>query len=90
MTNNKEEPPSYKDSVSSYVPPPAYSERDVQNSNSNTHANTSTTRNQEDEEMNEMLSAVTDLTEFNHIDSFDFQQLDDVLNGVDLSSNVPG
>lgn len=83
---NKEDPPSYKESVSHYVPPPAYREREA-----TVAANTNVTSNQhsnEDDQMSEMLNNVTESTEYGTIDSFDFQQLDDVLDGVDLSSDV--
>lgn len=94
MGENKDKPPSYKDSVSSYVPPPAYSER----ANIDGHSNSSVTNNgsngnvtssQNAQGISESFHSDTDLSDFNNtVDSFDFQQLDDVLNGVDLSSDV--
>ncbi len=95
MGENKDEPPSYKDSITSYVPPPAYSERaniDGNSSVTNNRSNGNVTSSQNAQGISESFHSDTDLSDFNNtVDSFDFQQLDDVLNGVDLSSDVrPG
>lgn len=84
MNSNKEDPPSYKEAVSDYVPPPIYREREVTTANDRSNS----TASNEDDQMTEMLNNVTESTEFGSIDNFDFQQLDNVLNGVDLTSNV--
>lgn len=91
----KEDPPSYKDSVSGYVPPPAYSEQEQQqqqqqqgSNDGGAMENGTNADADEDDRVHNVLDTVTDSTEFSTIDDFDFHQLDAVLDNVDLSSDV--